>query len=54
MFFFFSNFCQNCPEFTRSESDDDKDEHGAIDTPGIIANQNANNLEYKEVEKKEL
>ena len=35
--------------------DDDKDEHGAIkiiDTPGIVANQNANNLEYKEVENK--
>ena len=35
--------------------DDDKDEHGAlkiIDTPGIVPNQNANNLEYKEAEKK--
>ena len=35
--------------------DDDKDEHGAIkiiDTPGIVPNQNNNNLEYREVEKK--
>ena len=35
--------------------DDDNDEHGAIkliDTPGIVPNQNNNNLEYREVEKK--
>ena len=35
--------------------DDDKNEHGAIkiiDTPGIVPNQNNNNLEYREVEKK--
>ena len=35
--------------------DDDKDEHGAlkiIDTPGIVPNQNTNNIDYKAVEKK--
>ena len=35
--------------------DDDNDEHGAIkliDTPGIVPNQNNNNLEHREVEKK--